>query len=290
MTTPVNPDPGIRVVTSAGAASSIDEVARQTAQYDVVFFGEEHTDPATHQAEFELLQAIGRTGRPVVLSLEMFERDVQEQLDAYLRGGMTESDFLAQSRPWARYATDYRALVELAKARSWPVVAANVPRPLASAVGRRGMVALDSLSASERAHAAAEIDCPDDDYRRRFFEEMKGHNSGGAAPAPSDTLPTAVAQRFYYAQCVKDETMAESIVAARRRARPGAIVVHYDGSFHSDFAEGTAARVRRRDTAARVLVITAIPVPDPLTATVVAPSRANVTIFTKAVADSAAKR
>lgn len=256
----------------------VDHAVRQ----DVVFFGEEHTDPATHRAEFELLSAIGRRHGRVILSLEMFERDVQGTLDAYLAGQITETEFLAKSRPWARYATDYRDLVELAKAKGWVVVASNVPRPLASAIGRRGLSGLDSLSSAERAHAASDIQCPDDDYRRRFFEEMKGHSSGGAAPSPADTLPTAVAQRFYYAQCVKDETMAESIVTARQRAGAGALVVHYDGSFHSDYGEGTAARVRRRDPSARTLVITAIPVPNLASAAVTDARRADYVIFTKA--------
>lgn len=33
-----------------------------------------------------------RTGRPVALSLEMFERDVQGVLDEYLSGSITERD------------------------------------------------------------------------------------------------------------------------------------------------------------------------------------------------------
>ncbi len=278
------------VLTAPNAERSLEDLTASAVQHDVVFFGEEHTDPGTHRAEFELLSAIGQRHGRVVLSLEMFERDVQETVNAYLGGRITEADFLSKSRPWARYSTDYRDLVELAKAKGWPVVASNVPRSIASAVGRRGLVGLDSLSAADRAHAASDIQCPDDDYRRRFFEEMKGHGSGGAAPSPADTLPTAVAQRFYFAQCVKDETMAESIVAARQRAGSGVLVVHYDGSFHSDYGEGTAARVRRRDPSARTLVITAIPVPDLSKAAVADAKRADYVIFTKATATDSTKR
>jgi uncharacterized iron-regulated protein len=257
-------------------------MARRVAAADIVLFGEQHDDPATHRAELALLDTIGHSGRNVVLSLEMFERDVQSVFDEYLAGRLSEEDFLQRSRPWARYATDYRGMVQLARDRGWRVIAANVPRPLASAIGRGGMRALDTLPPAERAMAARDVICPSDDYRRRFLDEMKGHGSGSAAPASGDTLPTATAERFYLAQCVKDETMAESIVSGFVSAPRGTIVIHYDGAFHSDFGEGTAERVRRRAPGAKVVIITAVPVADPGAADV-APhaKRADWIIFTR---------
>lgn len=54
-------------------------------------------------------------GDKLVLSLEMFEADNQSVLNEYLDGKITEDEFLAKSRPWPRYKTDYRQLVEFAK-------------------------------------------------------------------------------------------------------------------------------------------------------------------------------
>ena len=194
---PVAPAPGpserYRVVaTSTREETTFEHMVSRLARAKVIFVGEQHDDPATHAAEVELLDAIGRTGRPVILSLEMFERDVQGVLDDYLAGRVTEEQFLARTRPWPRYATDYRGLVELAKKRGWRVLAANVPRPMASAVGRAGLAVLDTLSVPGRAHAAAELSCPKDDYRARFLAETRSHSAGsGPAPQPGDTLPTA---------------------------------------------------------------------------------------------------
>lgn len=249
--------------TSSGRDVSFDAMMRRVARADVVFFGEQHDDPATHRAELAVLAALGNGGRPVVLSLEMFERDVQGILDDYLAGRITEGDFLARSRPWERYTTDYRALVELARARGWPVVASNVPRRIASAVSRKGLAVLDTMATSERAFAAREHACPRDTYYERFAETMKGHSAGGGPPTAADSAAMlAMTDRFYEAQCVKDEAMAESIVTARAR-HPGAVILHVDGAFHSDFGLGTAARVTRRDPGARTVVLTAIPVDDP---------------------------
>lgn len=277
---------GYRIVSPA---TRTDVTGRQMlariSHADVVFFGEQHDDPETHRAELETLDAIGQLGRPVVLSLEMFERDVQPVLDDYLAGRITESDFLSRTRPWPRYATDYRRLVELARARHWPVIASDVPRPLASAVGRKGVAALDTLTAVERLTAARDNVCPMDDYHARFMDEMHAHSTGsGGAAEPGDSLPTAMAERFYLAQCVKDETMAESIVKAKLAAPRNAIVIHFDGAFHSDYGQGTVARVKRREPSWDVVVISAVPVADPMVAPI-APETgvADFVIFTRRV-------
>jgi uncharacterized iron-regulated protein len=277
--------PGIRVVDATSKLDvDFDALVKRLAETDVVVFGENHDDPETHRVEFGLLDAISRTGRPVILSLEMFERDAQPLLNEYLAGRISEPDFLARSRLWDRYITDYRPMVELAKAKGWPVIASNVPRPMASAVGRKALAALDTLTPLERTWAARDIRCPEDAYRVRFMETMRGHGSGGAAPQPGDTLPTAVANRFYLAQCIKDETMAESIVESRNGRPPDAIIVHYDGAFHSDYRQGTVDRVKRRAPSLRLAVITAVPVLDPSTATLADHAgRADYIIFTKRI-------
>lgn len=275
---------GVRIVSpremaDAGPAELLAAMERA----DVVFIGEQHDDPETHRAEAELLDGIGRSGRPVIVSLEMFERDVQPAVDDYLAGRTTEREFLNRARPWDRYAADYRPLIELAKQHGWRVVAANVPRTLASAVGRRGLVVFDTLHSMDRGMAASDIRCPRDDYHARFMESMQTHSVGsGTAPQAGDSLPTAMAERFYLAQCVKDETMAESIVNARAAAPRNAIVVHMTGAFHSDYSQGTVARVKRRQTAWTIVVVSAIPVSDPAVAPIVTQSgKADYILFTR---------
>jgi uncharacterized iron-regulated protein len=186
----------------------------------------------------------------------MFERDVQPRLDAYLAGALGEPEFLQASRPWKNYAADYRPLVELARARGWPVLASDVPRPLASLVGRAGLAALDTLNPETRAQVAETIACPEDHYFEAFVKLMGDLTAHGPAPASGED-PKARMARMYQAQCIKDETMGESVA---RAWRPGRLVVHYNGSFHSDFRLGTAERARRRAPPAQLLVVTALPV------------------------------
>ncbi len=238
-----------------GRWSDLESLAAEAARHDVVFFGEQHDDPGTHAIQRALLEAIARR-RPAILSLEMFERDVQPLVDGYLAGRLPEDSLLAAGRPWPRYRTDYRPAVEWARAQGWPVIAANIPRPIASAVARGGLGVIDTLG-ERRALVAAEVSCPRNEYFKRFAETMKGH-----VPGDSEAAKDAALERYYQAQCVKDETMAESIVRARASVGGSALVVHLNGAFHSNYGLGTAERVKRRSPKAKLLVITAIPVAD----------------------------
>ena len=241
------------------AFTDFETMVADLARADVVLVGEQHDDPNTHRLETAVLEGFARRHLSVTLSLEMFERDVQPSLDTYVAGTVGEDEFLKASRPWPRYATDYRALVELAKAQRWPVVAANVPRRIASDVAKTGRPAVDSLGSADRALAAHDLECPHDGYFDRFSEQMGSHQAPGAtAAAASDTT-----ERYYWAQCVKDETMAESIAAAfaKEAGRPG-VIVHFTGAFHSDFGTGTGERVRRRLEGRRVTLVSMMPVDD----------------------------
>jgi hypothetical protein len=86
---------------------------------------------------------------------------------------------------------------------------------------------------------------------------MSGHPMGEGPDAAA--AQAATIERYYYAQCLKDEVMGESI--ARAAGGPGArpLVVHYNGAFHSDFGLGAAERARRRLPGSRIAIISILP-------------------------------
>jgi uncharacterized iron-regulated protein len=230
------------------------------ARSEVIFLGEQHDDPITHVLEAAALEGIGRRRGNVILAMEMFERDAQRPLSDYLAGTLAEGEFLAASRPWPRYATDYRPMVEYAKRQGWPVIAGNVPRRLASAVARVGLSLFDTTSVGDRMLAALRFDCPKDKYHDRFSDTM-GDMSGHGPTAPKTPAERdAMVERMYQSQCVKDETMGEAIASALLNAPVGALVVHVNGAFHSDYRMGTAERARQRLDGKRVTVVSFVPV------------------------------
>ena len=228
--------------------SDFETMLADLARADAVFVGEQHDDPNTHRLELAIVEGLTRRGAPVVVALEMFERDVQESLDRYVAGTTTEEQFLKESRPWPRYATDYRPLLEFAKANKLPIVASNVPRRVASDVGKTGLSAVDAMG-GDRRFAARDLQCPvSGSYYDRFAAAMGNH--AGASP------------NFYFAQCVKDETMGESVAETFHKSPGRLTIVHLDGAFHSDFGEGTAESARRRMPGRRIAVVSILPVAD----------------------------
>jgi uncharacterized iron-regulated protein len=162
--------------------SDFESMLADLTRADVVFVGEQHDDANTHRLELAVIEGLVRRGASVVVALEMFERDVQPLLDQYLAGTITEQQFLAGSRPWPRYQTDYRPIVEFAKAHQLPVIASDVPRPIAADVAKSGMGVVDSLGAN-RGQAARDVQCPTSgEYYTRFLEVM----GGGAHPPTTD--------------------------------------------------------------------------------------------------------
>ena len=170
-----------------------------------------------------------------------------------------------QARRPAPIRHDYRPLSSW-PAEGWPVVAANVPRRVASSVAKSGQAAIEQLPPADRLLMAAELQCPHDAYFARFSQAMNGHGAGDAKTAPA-APPTddqrASTDRYYWSQCVKDETMAESLAnAVARRAGTSGPIVHVTGAFHSDFGAGTAERTRRRLAGKQVAVVSMLPVAD----------------------------
>ena len=223
------------------------------ARADVVFIGEQHDDPATHRLELALLEGIARRRGNVVVALEMFERDAQKLVDDYLGGRLSEEEFVKGSRPWPNYATDYRPLVEYARAKGWRVIAGNVPRRYASQVARGGLQAIEKLPENERAFIAREITAPtNDDYYRNFNKTMSGQGGGHGGSMNMEYV--------YQAQVTKDDTMAESIARAYQEAGESKpLIIHYNGAFHSDYRLGTAERTIKRLPKVRVKVVSVVP-------------------------------
>ena len=242
------------------AFGDFETMLADLARADVVFVGEQHDDPNTHRLELAVLEGLLRRHVPLVIAMEMFERDVQPVLERYLAGTSTEEQFLKDSRPWPRYATDYRPIIEFARVHHVPVIASDVPRRIASDVSKNGLGSVDALGA-DRSLAARQLQCPTNgEYYDRFLDAMGGHPPSGD-PKAADIQATN--DRFYFAQCLKDETMGESIAQAfEQNTAQHVTIVHFNGAFHSDYAQGTAAAARRRRQGRRVAVVTMIPVED----------------------------
>jgi uncharacterized iron-regulated protein len=236
---------------------SYGALIRELASQDAVFVGEYHDDPSTHKLELDLLTQLD-TARPgqVVVGMEMFERDVQSALDEYTAGRSKEEDFTWASRPWGNYPSDYRPIIEYCRSHQIQVRASNTPTELVRRISRQGFeAAMQSYTPAERGFLAATTSSPKDQYWENFSAVM----GMGAAHGDDQGMSEAKVYGFYQAQCMKDDTMGESM-ALIRDAQPSKLVLHYSGSFHVDFKLGTAARYMARRPADKTVVLVLRPV------------------------------
>ena len=244
----------------------LDELAKA----DVVFLGETHNDETTHRVELAVYEGmLARREGSVTLALEMFERDVQALLDAYVAGEVDESTFLMGARPWGNYREAYRPLVERARAAGAPVVASNFPRPLRRTVAMEGAEALaDSVDAPRQLLPNTEA------YWRRVDNAVRGHlemMGGGGSPE----------ERLTSTQSLWDNSMGEACALALE-AHPGNLVLHVNGGFHSKDWDGTVHQLKLRAPDARVLTVDIVPVPHPAAVELGGAPRADYVVLAEA--------
>lgn len=238
----------------------VEALAERLADFDVVVYGEFHRHPGVHLMQQRLFRALHRRHAAWVLSMEQFERDTQPVLDDYLAGRIGEITLIDRARAWEDYRTAYRPLVEFARHQRLLVVAAEAPNWAIGCIQKLGPEVLERFTPEDRALVAGTLHLGPGPYRDRFLAFQGGsatHGGGDASEAAK-----ARAERSYAAQAARDDTMAESILAARR-AHPGSKVLHLNGTFHSAAFLGTVERLRLRDPSLRVAVITPVEAEDP---------------------------
>ena len=246
---------------SAGAAASSDVTIVDTkldkvitaqqmvdsfTPYNAIFFGEFHDQDVLQSVEYDVLKKLYKKyGSRLVLSMEMFEKDNQEKLNNYLAGKITEDEFIKTSRPWPRYLTDYKPMIEFAKAHKIPVIASNIPRFLAATLAKQGTV--ENIEPRYRQYLPDKTYAPEGAYKEKFAGYM---TRGGEVMKISQEKLNQV----FAAQCIKDDKMAESIFYYLD-ANPDSVIFHVNGCFHSDGHLGTVKKLENLNPELAVAVI-----------------------------------
>lgn len=225
--------------------SPVEAWLRARKDRTVIHVGELHGNPGAHRLQLEVLREMIQQGGPLALSTEQFERDVQPVLDRYLKGEISEDQFLKDSRPWPNYA-DYRPLIELCKERKIPVIAGNIPRRLASRVHKEGPAVVEQFTDEEKSWSARKLVAEKGAYRDKFMKLM------GGAGDHNEKLET-----MFAAQCFKDDTMAESI-ADWLAANPKGRVLHINGGFHSEGGLGVPEKLAVLSPAVKQAMLTCV--------------------------------
>jgi uncharacterized iron-regulated protein len=201
----------------------------------VIYVGEEHTNPHDHAAQLAVLERAYAVDPSVGIGLEMLPRTLQPVLDRYVRGEIDETAFLAEvdwSKTWGYPWGLYRPLIEFCREHKLRAFALNAPRALTKAVAHEGLEALTP----ELKKDLPELKPGPAAHRELVREAYGGH--------PHKRFADHRFERFYAAQLVWDETMADRVAAAL--SGPGApkrlVVLAGDGHVRRFAIPDRAAR------------------------------------------------
>ena len=213
---------GERVLIKAGLEDMLRDLTQNTCR--AVILGETHWDRTAHVLEAALYERLSsRSAGGCTLSLEMFDCDTQMVLDEYIRGDISEDAMARACRAWPNYASDYRPMVEVAKTRGMPVIAANAPARYVSLVNQKGPGALEKLSGKARSLLPPlPLRPASQAYRAKFMSFMYGSSApcGGDnsdSKAASAQAASPAAERMLSAQSLWDAAMAWRIAGALAR-------------------------------------------------------------------------
>jgi len=228
------------IYNSKGKKVSYEAMVKGLSTTDVVLFGELHDNPIAHWLQLKLSQELSKN-RDLVLGAEMIESDDQPHVNAYLAGKIDQKALDTLARLWINHKTDYKPLVDFAKAQKLPFIATNVPRRYASMVYKQGFDVLNDLPDDEKMHIAP-LPIPYDASLSQYQEMLT-------------MMGDHASERFPMAQAIKDATMAHFIL---RYWKTGQLFLHFNGSFHSNYYEGIYWYLKTYNPSIRVKTINTV--------------------------------
>jgi len=233
------PKPGDIYHLPTGLPISEDGLMEMLSGARLVCVGETHDNLSDKRVELEVIKGLYRRfpGK-VAIGMEMFRAPQQEALDRWVKGELTELEFLKESKwyqSWGFGFSAYRDILLFAKEKGIDVVALDPSRELQDAVRRTG---LDNVPEDLRSKLPeiGEIDPWQRAVLRGVFGGHAGHGGGDES-----------FDSFLRIQLLWEETMARNVVAYLKSPRgAGKRMVTITGGWHVKYGFGLPKKVIRR--------------------------------------------
>jgi len=222
-----------------GLRLSIDGMIEMLSGARLVCVGETHDNLNDQRVELTVVRELHRRfPGEVAVGMEMFRETQQPVLDQWVKGELTELEFLKASKWYETWGFDfgaYRDLLLFAKENRIDVVALNPPKDLQQVVRRTG---LDNVPEDLR-RVLPEIGETDPWQRAVLRGVFGGHAGHGGGDASFDS--------FLRVQLLWEETMAKKVVDYLKSPRgERKRMVTITGGWHVKYGFGLPKKVIRR--------------------------------------------
>lgn len=214
----------------------IDEIANAAKPFRWVYVGESHDNPDAHKIQAQVIAALVKAGRKVVVGMEMYTRPIQPVLNEWSTGNMTEEEFIKKSEwktQWGFEYSLYKPIFDVVKDNKLSLVGLNVPRDWVRTVSRQGW---DSLPQEAK------------DQLPQLFLDNKEHRILFEALIGAEHPLGAAADGMYRGQVLWDEGMADTAIKWMQinGQDPKTVFVVIAGNGHVMYRQGINYRIERR--------------------------------------------
>jgi len=200
----------------------------------IVYVGENHHNREHHKIQLSIIREIHKKYPDLIIGMEMFAKDYQTVLDKWSGGLLEEKEFLQKTHWYANWRFKYelyRDILDFAREHQIRITGLNIPSHIPPKIAVGG---IDSLLDADRRYLPDEIDTTVAAHRTYLQKIFKFHN----LPGRDDF------ENFYMAQCVWEDTMAESI--ARNIGTHPMVVIAGNGHIRNKFGIPDRAFKRTR--------------------------------------------
>ncbi len=229
-----------------GGCGEIDlsTIIKQIEKKRIVYIGERHDNPIHHKVQLEIIKALWKKNKKIAVGMEMFEESFQNVVDDFIGGYIGEEEFLKRTRYKKRWGFNYnlyKPLMDFFRTNKIPVIALGMDSDVVTKLSRYG---ISFLTSEELNKFPSFVDFDSDGYRKFLLQVFKHH--------PKKNIGSF--SRFYSAQVVRDERMAERLNEFMEKY-PEYQVIVLAGNGHIVYSYGVPSKLYRRNGFQYVTVI-----------------------------------
>lgn len=229
---------------ASGEKTNLKESVEKLKLSRIILVGELHSNTEHHEIQLAVISALHDAGVRVVIGLEMFRRDSQEDLDRWISEDMPPAEFHRRyydnwNYPWPAYSM----IFEYARENKIPMVGLNVGREITQQVARKGF---DSLSEEQRGKLE-DVVCIVDETYMAFIRKAFGDHAHGNLNFI----------HFCEAQLVWDNVMAIHALDYLQ-SNPERVMVLLTGIGHA-LKLGIPAQIKRRSDIPHTVILPETP-------------------------------
>lgn len=206
--------PGTIVSSDSEMPISLKTFITDLSDIEIVYVGEKHTDPVSHEIQLKVIKSIFEAKPNVSIGMEMFDYTYQPVLDLWSEGKVDQETFLKNTHWYANWKLDfdlYRDILNYIRENRIKLVGLNIPFHIPPKIAIGG---IESLFEDDKKHLPQKIDPSKPEHREYVEKIFNLHHVKGM-----DDF-----QNFYTAQCVWEDAMAERI-ALNLKGNPMIVLV-----------------------------------------------------------------